>query len=463
LNEPQTDLQPEPHTGARNELSPEPPPFNPFFMFATGIDAAMPKLNGVRLDQMERSGHYDRWREDLDLARDLGTRYLRYGLPYHRTNLGDGHFDWDFADAIFGHLRSHDIIPIVELCRFGVPDWIGDFQNPDLPRLFARYARAFAERFPWIQLYTPISTIFLASFASARAGLYNEALTTDRAFITALKHLCAASQMAMVEILQVRPDAIFIQSERAAYYHADTPAAIGDAETLNAMRFIGLDLIYGHRVDSGMYEFLLDNGMTREEYRYFMETRLSRHCVLGTDYYPSNERRVASDGSRRSAGETLGYDDIVTQYHQRYRLPVMHSETSAPEGLTSGEAVHWLWKEWANALRVRNNGVPLVGFTWFPLIDQVDWTELGRPMPDQATGLINPVGLYDLDRKRRPVGDAYRRLIKDWRHLLPAQSICLQMPITLPSEFDTAFAVRRRENIHRYYGPANLPPNPFAH
>jgi beta-glucosidase/6-phospho-beta-glucosidase/beta-galactosidase len=431
-------------------------------MFATGIDSAAPTLKGERLDQMEKTGHYGRWREDLELVRDLGTRYLRYGLPIYRTHLGYDAYDWEHADAVFGYLREHDIIPIAELCRFGVPDWIGDFQNPEFPRLFARYARSFAQRFPWVQLYTPISTIFLTAFASARVGVYNEALSDDRSFVTALKHMCAASVMAMQEILELRPDAIFIQSERASYYHADSPQAIGPAETLNAMRFLALDLIYGHRVDSGMYEYLMDNGMTREEYRFFMETRLSRHCVLGTDYYPSNERRVTADGKRRAAGETLGYDDIVTQYYERYRLPVMHTETSAPEELTSGEAVHWLWKEWANAVRVRNNGVPLVGFTWFPLIDQVEWTEIGRQPLDGVPGQIHPVGLYDLDRKRRPVGDAYRRLIGDWRMLLPAQSVCLQMPITLPSEFDMPLAVQRRESIYRFYVQRDLPPNPFA-
>jgi beta-glucosidase len=442
----------------------ERPPFNPFFMFATGVDAASPMHDGERLDQMESNRHYQNWQTDIDLARDLGTRYFRYGLPIHRTFLGPGRYDWEQADKAFEHIRSLDVVPIAELCRFGVPDWIGDFQNPDLPRLFAAYARAFAERFPWVQLYTPVSAVFITAFASAKLGIFNEALTSDRAFVTALKHLAAATVMAMHEILEVRPDAIFIQSERATYFHADSPQAIGHAEVLNATRFLALDLIYGHRVDSGMYEFLRDNGMSREEYRFFMETRLGRHCVLGTDYYPANERRVAPDGTRRSAGETLGYDDLVAQYFQRYRLPVMHSETNAPEGLSGDEAVHWLWKEWANALRVRNNGVPLVGFTWFPIVDQVNWTESGRALGPGHDQQVHPVGLYDLDRRRRPVGDAYRELIREWRHLLPAQSVCLLMPITLPSEYDEPMACRRRDIIHRYYTqkPEDSPPNPFS-
>ena len=39
------------------------------------------------------------------------------------------------------------ITPIVDLCHFGVPDWVGGFDDPDWPGLFAEYARAFAERF----------------------------------------------------------------------------------------------------------------------------------------------------------------------------------------------------------------------------------------------------------------------------------------------------------------------------
>jgi beta-glucosidase/6-phospho-beta-glucosidase/beta-galactosidase len=440
------------------------PPFNPFFMFATGIDSSAPRIGGRRHDQMELTGHYDRWAGDVDLVKDLGTRYLRFGPPVHRAWLAEGQYDWGHADAVLQRMYQYNIVPIADLCRLGVPDWLGDFQNPDMPRLFARYARAFAERYPWVQLYSPVSTIFVTAFASARLGLLNEARRDERSFVTAIKHLCAACVMAMIAILEVRPDAIFIQSERAAYVHADSPAAIGQAETLNALRFLALDLIYGHRVDSGIYEFLLDNGMTREEYRWFMETRLGRHCVLGTDYYPANERRVDEQGRQRAAGETLGYDDIVVQYHDRYRLPVMHTETSVPQGIDGEASVHWLWKEWANALRVRNNGVPLVGFTWFPLIDQVGWTESGRVTAGDPRFAVNPVGLYDVDRQMRPVGAAYRQLIRDWRHLLPAQSVCLLLPIVLPSEYHEPMAQRRREMIHRYYAqrPEDMPDNPFG-
>ena len=85
------------------------------------------------------------------------------------------------------------------------------------------------------------------------------------------------------------------------------------------MRFLSLDLNYGRRVDSGMYQFLLDNGMTREEYEWFLDHRLKQHCILGNDYYQLNEHRVFADGHTVAAGETFGYSEITRQYYNRYR------------------------------------------------------------------------------------------------------------------------------------------------
>ena len=422
---------------------------NPGFMFATGIENSYPTINSgrTRIDEMEKCRHYDLWRKDFDLVQQLGICYLRYGPPIHRTWLGPGRYDWSFADATFGDLLRRDLVPIVDLCHFGVPDWLGDFQNPEFATHFPDYARAFAERYPWVQLYTPINEMFICAVFSALYGWWNEQLTSDRAFVTALKHLVKANVLAMQQILEVQPDAIFIQSESTEYFHAESPKAIRPAEIMNERRFLSLDLNYGRRVDSEMYEYLLDNGMTRAEYHFFMEVRLKHHCIMGNDYYVTNEHRVAEDGTTRCAGDVFGYDEITRQYYDRYRIPVMHTETNHVEGPNGDEAVNWLWKEWANVLRVRNDGVPIVGFTWYSLTDQMDWDSALRV----ENGHVNPLGLYDLDRNIRAVGTAYKQLITAWSEVLPTQSMCLQVPVVLPSEHQEACArrSRRQARAHR--------------
>jgi hypothetical protein len=124
----------------------------------------------------------------------------------------------------------------------------------------------------------------------------------------------------------------------------------------------------------------------------------------------------------------------------------MHTETNLMEGPNGDEAVNWLWKQWANVLRVRNTGVPIVGFTWYSLTDQIDWHHGLREERNEVT----TVGLYDLDRRIRPVGRAYKQLISDWREVLPAQSMVLTVPLVLPCEYADPVAVRHRERARRF-------------
>jgi hypothetical protein len=175
----------------------------------------------------------------------------------------------------------------------------------------------------------------------------------------------------------------------------------------------------------------MDNGMSQEEYHFFLHNRLKQHCILGNDYYRTNEHRVFEDGRTTASGEVFGYTEITRQYYNRYRLPVFHTETNLSEGPVGDESVQWLWKEWANVLRLRNVGIPTVGFTWYSLTDQVDWDTALR----EQNGHVNPLGLYDLNRTIRNVGRAYKRLIKDWREVLPASSLCLTVPVVSPSHY----------------------------
>ncbi len=393
------------------------------FIFATGIENSYPTIRLPdgrikRVDQMEKCCHYDRWREDFALVTSLGIPYLRYGPPYYRTHVAPGRYDWSFADETFNALRELGITPIADLCHFGVPDWLGSFQNPEWPQFFAEYVEAFAKRYPWVTFYTPVNEIFVAAMFSAQYGWWNECLQSDQSFVTALNHLCKANVMAMRAILQAQPDVTFIQSESSEYFHPSRPESQKAANFLNEKRFLSLDLTYGYPITVNMYEYLLDNGMTREEYHWFSDNQVSASCIMGNDYYITNEHLVHADGSTEPSGEIFGYYVITHQYYSRYRLPVMHTETN----MIMPDSVEWFYKEWANVHRLKQDGVPIVGFTWYSLLHQVDWdTALREP-----NGRINELGLYDLNRQQMPVGKAYKRIIQQWQDILASESYGLQ-------------------------------------
>ncbi len=385
------------------------------FLFASGFENSYPVVTGksgrdLRVDELERTGFYQHWQTDLALARDLGIGYLRIGPQYYRSHTAPGKYDWKFADRVFQELRNLKIAAIADLCHFGLPDWAGNFQNPDWPELFANYAAAFAARFSHVTLFTPVNEIFINATFSAQHGWWNERLSSDQAFVTAVKHLCRANVRAQEEILKIRPNAFFIQSEATACYHEKSPRGIPRASFENQKRFLSLDLSYGHPVVSGIYEYLLDNGMSREEYHWFLDhgSALRTHCIMGSDYYGPNEHWVNSDGSITAAGPIFGYCVLARQYFDRYHLPIMLTETN-DLGNHRGEA--WLWKQWSDVRQLENAAVPIIGFTWYSVLDQVDWDTALR----EDNGHVTPVGLYDLDRKLRPVGKAYRELIDEWR------------------------------------------------
>jgi beta-glucosidase/6-phospho-beta-glucosidase/beta-galactosidase len=381
------------------------------FCFVVGIECSYPKVRGVgRRDMLEETGHYERWREDLHLIKELNVCMLRYGPPYHRVSIGADRYDWEFTDQVFTEMHSLGLMPIVDLLHFGLPDWLGDFQNPDFPEHFGAYALAFAKRYPWVQWYTPVNEIYLCARASTLLGFWNEAIKTDRAFVTALKHLCKASLLMMKAVTSVRPDAVFMQSETAQYTHAECRAEEARADFCNQLRFVALDLHYSHQVQADVMKYLLDNGMTWDEYEWFMCQKAGERSILGIDYYKANEALVDGNGTVDAYGETYGWYVVARQYYERYLRPLMQSETNTASAKAAGP---WLWKQWHNVARMREDGIPIVGFTWYGLVDFVDWE--GWLLKKE--GRVVPCGLYTLDRKPRPVCREFRRLIREYSHL----------------------------------------------
>ena len=379
------------------------------FMFATGIECSNPTIdNGrIRRDMLEECGHYRRWREDLNLTRDLGIKVLRYGLPYHLTHLGPGRYDFSFADEVMAEMKRLEITPILDLLHFGLPDWLGNFQNPELPMHFADYAEVVVQRYPWVRFYTPVNEIYVCARLSAKEGAWNEQLKTDLGFVTAIKHLVAASILAAQRIAKHRPDAVIVQSESAEYFHEARSLPSPEIKLANKQRFISLDLLYAYPPDADTYIYLMDNGLTKEQYEWFMAGEPPGYQVMGNDYYGRNEHIILPDGGTCPAEDVMGWYQITREYYERYKKPVMHTETNVfdPE-----EAKSWIWKQWINVLHMRRDGVPVLGFTWYSLIDQVDWDiQLA-----EKRGKVNTCGLYDMDRKPRPVAAAYRALLEEF-------------------------------------------------
>ncbi|HYO26143.1 MAG TPA: family 1 glycosylhydrolase, partial [Lacipirellulaceae bacterium] len=371
---------------------------------------------GRRVDEMEKCGHYRHWREDLQLTAAMDIRHLRWGPALYRTLQAPGRYDLAWTDHVVGAMGQLDIEPIFDLCHFGLPDWLGNFQNREFPEHFAAYAGACAARYPHIRHWTPVNEILITALFSAKYGWWNERMTTERSFTRAILNLCRANVLAMRAIQAEIPGATFVQSESLEVTHASDPSLLEAADFENERRFLPLDLSYNRPLSDRMLDHLDRHGMAPGEYDFFQDASDNFDCILGTDYYVTNEHLLHMDGSTSPSGEYFGFYLLAKEYYERYGLPLMHTETNLKEEEGS---VHWMRKQWNALMRLRRDGIPIQGFTWFSLTDQIDWDTALR---DDA-GRVNSVGLFDLDRNIRPAGREYQDIIQRWSGVLADDSV----------------------------------------
>ena len=364
-------------------------------------------MDGRRVDELEKTGHYSRVDQDLELVAGFGLRFLRYGIPFHRVNPRPDYFDWQFVDHALGVLCRLGITPIVDLMHFGVPDDLRTFQNPHVVSRFTAYARAFAERYPWVRYYTVVNEPLITATFSGRLGYWNEQRCDDRSFVRALLTAARCVVLGRRAVEAVRPDALFLQSDSCEYYHPVHSRGIQRADFLNELRFAAFELFMGRSLPASVADYLLKNGASRDELGWFELHGDDSQLIAGNDYYAACEKEVLPDGSLRESGERLGYYHLARQYQERLGVPIMQMETNGAEG----DSVDWLTRQWTDTLRLLQDGVPIRGFTWYGFINHVDWNTRLR----KANNHEDQLGLVDLERRPTPTWAAYRAIIDSMR------------------------------------------------
>jgi hypothetical protein len=179
--------------------------------------------------------------------------------------------------------------------------------------------------------------------------------------------------------------------------------------------FLALDLLAG-RVDRAhpLAGWLAAQGAPEAELEAFRAEPLALDLV-GINLYPmfTSKRLFRAGGRLRSrmtpAGPEL-VEWLADRYAARYARPLFITETAA----IGRRRRAWLEGSVAAVARLRARGVPVVGYTWWPLFALVAWAyrQGARPLESH----LLQMGLWDLDpernleRVRTPLVDAYREL-----------------------------------------------------
>ena len=377
------------------------------FIWASGVENTFipqTKRGHRALDEYELIDHYDHWRQDLALAREVGVQALRWGVPWYRIQPRPEQFDWSWTDEVLPYL-VHDlkIMPIIDLMHYGCPLWLDrEFANEDYPRAVAAYAEAFARRYhDIVSWYTPLNEPLMNALWCGKRGLWPPYLRGDGGYTRIMMQLARGIVRTVEAIKSVDPRALMVHVEAAGLIRAEVPELQMLAQESQAQIFLSYDLVSG-RVDPDhlLYPWLVRNGASLHEL-----TELKRRAValdiVGLNFYPqwsTTELHVDRAGrmqSRVVEKDGAGFAELLADAHRRYDAPVMVTETSVRG--THGVRLRWMSESLAAIKDLRERGVPVVGYTWFPMMTMIDWHyRFGtRPAEKYRTEL----GLFVLDRE----------------------------------------------------------------
>src|SRR5690349_3812713 len=119
-----------------------------------GVECTVSRVGDRYVDQLARNGHAER-EDDVDLLAALGVSAVRYPVLWERTAPdGVAGADWAWSDRRLARLRERGVRPIVTLLHHGSGPRDTDLLDPRFPERLAEYARAVAERYPWVEDWT---------------------------------------------------------------------------------------------------------------------------------------------------------------------------------------------------------------------------------------------------------------------------------------------------------------------
>ena len=367
------------------------------FVWGAGIECSF--IPHLKVDQFDWTQHNRFWREDFKLAREnLGVRTLRYALPWHQIEREPGQFDWTMADERIAAAGEMGLDLYLDVMHFGTPTWLRQAAgDPEFPEALERFTDAMVTRYrSSITTWCPCNEPLVLALFSGDFGFWPPHARKWRGYMPVLSRVVQAVSRSIRAIRRAQPEATVLLCDNVENYKSrDTELAV-EVRRRNLRRFLVLDLLMG-RVDHNhpLYNWVTAYGISDLDLEWFTTHRQSPD-VLGLDYYPHSDWQLEKVGKgvrQRRSENPVGLYGIAHAYYNRYGLPMMLTETSI-EGQPINREI-WLEETVEDCRRLREEGLPMLGYFWWPMIDQVDWDGALT----HRIGKVHEVGLFNLRRQ----------------------------------------------------------------
>ena len=396
-----------------------------------GAECSVVRIGDSWRDQVHETGHHDHVRADIGMAAGLGVRRLRVPFLWERVGAGqDAAPAWSWHDTQMDQLRRSGIKATGGLLHHGAGPRTHALFEAGFAEGLAAHARATAERYPDIDMWTPVNEPLTTARFSCLYGHWHPHLRDESAFLRAVAIQAVAVLAAMRAIRGVSPRAQFLHTEDLGRVFS-TPAMAGQAEYENQRRWLSLDLLCG-RVDRAhpWRRVLLDHGVPADQLDELAGGEAAPD-LIGINHYVTSDRflderlalypaalhggngrasYVDTEAVRAGVSEgELGWRPRLREAWSRYGVPLVLSEVHL--GCNDpAEQLRWLMDAWDAAQELRREDVAIRALTVWALFGLVDWNSMLR----DRNGHYEP-GVFD---RRSGEGstllaDAVRALTRD--------------------------------------------------
>lgn len=374
-----------------------------------GIECTINRVGDRYFHQLARNGHLTR-PEDLELFARLGMKTLRYPVLWEQVApQGLDSPDWSWADERLPMLRDLGITPIVGLLHHGSGPAYTSLTDPAFPEKLARYAAMVAERYPWLEYFTPVNEPLTTGRFSGLYGIWYPHGTDNHSFIRCVLQQCRGTIDAMAAIRRVIPRARLVITEDMGRTFA-TPLLQYQADFENERRWLSLDLLFG-RINRShpLWSWLLQHDAAEAELEWYENSPL-RPDIVGLNYYLTSDRvldeRMHLYPEDRHGGNDrhhyadveavrawpegiVGHEELLRMTWQRYGTPVALTEVHL--GSTRDEQLRWFHEAWQAAVKLKASGIDVRAITAWSLLGAFDWNRLLR----EENGFYEP-GIFDI-------------------------------------------------------------------
>jgi beta-glucosidase len=396
------------------------------FIWATGIEDTFivdphPETGRI-LDEYALTEHYEQWEGDIDRVAELGVAAVRYGIPWYRVEPEPGRFDWSWTDRVLTRIVARGVEPIIDLIHYGTPLWLeGSFLNPTYAERAAMYGAAFARQyrglFRWL---TPLNEPRVNAWYAGRVGQWPPYERSWNGYARVLLAICRGIVETEHAVREVVPELVSVHVDPTDLYSTLDPALQEEAQLRQELVFLALDLVLGRVGEEHALRGWLRRRRIPDADVEWFRRRPARPDVIGINMYPMfSQKQLARGGSGLRQKMPYAPPSVLAElcrmYHRRYDLPIMVTETAAMGPVRKRAA--WMDGSIAEVRAVRAEGVPVVGYTWWPLFALVSWPYRVGSLPLEE--YLIQMGLWDLrpqnsrlERIRTPLVDRYQAYVR---------------------------------------------------